>query len=55
MIYTLTFTKNRRPYTENGQVVERKVEAESKTAAIYHADTVKFCADNDCRVRSVSP
>lgn len=41
---------------EHGREITLKVDAETKTAAIYHKDVVAFCEaqGNDMRVRSVT-
>lgn len=60
MLYTLTFAKlvegQRTPLIdEQGRQTTLQVEAESRTGAIYHADTAQFCQDNECSVRRVLP
>lgn len=61
MLYTLTFTKRvdgRRELLMDetlGIAKTIQVEAESRSGAIYHDDTAKCCADNDCSVRRVLP
>ena len=55
MLYTLTFSKDGQPLVdENGREITKQVESDSRTGAIYHADTVKFCADNGRRVRRIT-
>lgn len=54
MLYTLTFSKDGQPLRDDqGRDITKQVEADSRTGAIYHPDTVKYCADNGCRVRRV--
>jgi len=61
VLYTLTFTKRvdgRRELLMDetlGIAKTIQVEAESRSGAIYHADTAQFCTDNDCSVRRVAP
>jgi hypothetical protein len=54
MLYTLSFSKNGQPLTdETGREITKQVEAESRSGAIYHAETVSFCETNQCTVRRV--
>lgn len=57
-MFVLTFSHikdgKRQQLIIDGKVAQIIVEATSKTGAINHPDTVKFCEEYACSVRSVS-
>lgn len=57
VMYTLTFSHKvngqRQPLFIDGREATLTVEAESKSAAIQHKDTVAFCEQHNATVRMV--